>query len=323
MKRIWIIMMMVFFSEIFFGQDQQKYSAMINEAQNLFEKNEYVKAGIKYSEAFEINKNVLFRDRICATLCWTKANLYDSAFVQLFKIAQDNNFISYNNLIAIPDLKILHYDTRWSDIISKVKTNLIRKEGNLDMSLVTILDTIFQGDQKYRLLRMKVAKEEGLESNTMKELGKKQLENDSINLLKVIDILDNFGWPEPKLIGSQGTDILWLVIQHTDLKTQEKYFPMIKDAVKKGFLSTSKLALLEDRIALGQGKKQIYGTQLGQDQKTGEYYVRPLLDPDNVDKRRAEIGIGPLQDYLSLVGLTWNAKEYKKRLPEIESKEKE
>jgi hypothetical protein len=34
-----------------------------------------------------------------------------------------------------------------------------------------------------------------------------------------------------------------------------KYLPLIKDATKKGYLSQSKLALLEDRIALRQGKK--------------------------------------------------------------------
>lgn len=34
-------------------------------------------------------------------------------------------------------------------------------------------------------------------------------------------------------------------------------------AVKAGAVSESSLALLEDRIALGQGKCQIYGTQIG------------------------------------------------------------
>jgi hypothetical protein len=41
-----------------------------------------------------------------------------------------------------------------------------------------------------------------------------------------------------------------------------------------------------------------------------------------VDKRRAEVGLGPLQDYLTSWGLTWDAEQYKKDLPEIIEKSK-
>ena len=50
------------------------------------------------------------------------------------------------------------------------------------------------------------------------------------------------------------------------------------------------LALLEDRVALRQGKKQIYGSQIGMDPETGEYFVSPLEDPDNVVERRIKMG---------------------------------
>ena len=50
-------------------------------------------------------------------------------------------------------------------------------------------------------------------------------------------------------------------------------------------------------------------------------YVRPLIDPDNVDKRRAEVGLGPIQEYISKWGTTWDVEEYKKKLPEYEEKE--
>jgi hypothetical protein len=58
------------------------------------------------------------------------------------------------------------------------------------------------------------------------------------------------------------------------------------------------LALLEDRVALGKGKKQIYGSQIHRDQKTGKYIVAPIEDEPNVNKRRAEVGLEPLQDYV-------------------------
>ena len=68
-----------------------------------------------------------------------------------------------------------------------------------------------------------------------------------------------------------------MVIQHADLKTQQKYLPIMRDAVSKGKANVGSLALLEDRVALGMGKSQIYGSQIMQD-ATGKY-LQPLIDP--------------------------------------------
>jgi len=92
----------------------------------------------------------------------------------------------------------------------------------------------------------------------------------------------------------------------------------MREAVTKGNARASSLALLEDRVALGQGKKQIYGSQIGRNIETGEFYVSPLQDPDNVDKRRAEVGLSTLQEYVSNWNITWDVEKYKKELPEIE-----
>ena len=61
---------------------------------------------------------------------------------------------------------------------------------------------------------------------------------------------------------------------------------------------TQKHLIGKDILMIRQGELQIYGSQLWEDQKTGEYYVAPLIDPDNVDKRRAEVGLGKLSDYI-------------------------
>jgi hypothetical protein len=98
--------------------------------------------------------------------------------------------------------------------------------------------------------------------------------------------------------------------------------PMMREAVKNRKAEGSSLALLEDRVALGQGKLQIYGSQIGRDPDTQLYYVSPLLDPDNVDKRRAEVGLGPLSEYVTHWQIKWNVEQYKKDLPALEEKRK-
>jgi hypothetical protein len=141
----------------------------------------------------------------------------------------------------------------------------------------------------------------------------------SHNLIKVEKILDEHGWLGEDIIGARANRTFFLVIQHSNLEAQEKYLPMMRGAVKKGNANPSDLALLEDRVALRQGKKQIYGSQVAFNEATGESYVEPLEDPDNVDKRRSEAGLEPLQDYLSRVGMKWDPEEYKKKLPAIEA----
>jgi len=96
----------------------------------------------------------------------------------------------------------------------------------------------------------------------------------------------------------------------------------MREAAKIGNANGSALALLEDRVALGEGKRQIYGSQIGYDGQTKINYVLPQDDPDNVDKRRAEVGLGSLSEYVKRWEIIWNVEEYKKKLPELEEKRK-
>jgi hypothetical protein len=198
-----------------------------------------------------------------------------------------------------------------------------KPETKLNAQLVQQLDSILEADQKYRMKLNEIEKKYGWESKEMKANWKAIIENDSVNLLEVKEILDNNGWLGEDIVGEKGSAALFLVIQHSNLATQEKYLPMLKEAVKLGKASGSRLALLEDRVALRQGKRQIYGSQISRDEETKLYYVSPLDDPDNVDKRRAEVGLQPIANYVIEWQIKWDVEQYKKDLPKIEAKEKE
>jgi len=113
-----------------------------------------------------------------------------------------------------------------------------------------------------------------------------------------------------KIIGYQGNEALFLVIQHADLAMQIKYLPMMKEAVKKGDVPKSELALLEDRIRIAQGKKQIYGSQIGRNPQTGKYFVKPIIEPEKVNNRRAKVGLQPIEKYVKHWGINWNIKKH-------------
>ena len=72
--------------------------------------------------------------------------------------------------------------------------------------------------------------------------------------------LGQYGWPSASVVGS-GNNTLFLVIQSIpDLTTQERYLPMMRDAVMVGDANTSDLALLEDRVLIQrEGKRHPMG----------------------------------------------------------------
>jgi hypothetical protein len=244
------------------------------------------------------------------------ANDSDSSFFQLNRIATKANYMNYGHITTDPDLNSLHNDSRWKQLLDLIKQNKEKAEANLNKPLVAQLDSIYTEDQKYRLQIDEIEKKYGWASNEMKAHWKIIKEKDSINLIKVKSLLDKYGWLGADVVGGQGNSTLFLVIQHSDQGTQEKYLPMMREAVKKGKATGSSLALLEDRVALGQGKKQIYGSQIGRNNETKLYYVLPLEDPDNVDKRRTEVGLQPLAEYVIHWQIKWNVEQYKKGLPQ-------
>lgn len=179
-------------------------------------------------------------------------------------------------------------------------------------SIALQLVTVISDDQKYRNEMSDVMKSYGGDSREMKSLLKKMYSTDSINFLKVSLILDRYGWLGSEAIGVEGNRTLFMVIQHSPLKDQEKYLPVIRQAVKDGKATAGNLALLEDRVSLRKGKRQIFGSQVSWNLKTNVYYVLPLEDPDNVDKRRAAMGLMPLADYLmDCCNLIWDVEAYK------------
>jgi hypothetical protein len=249
-KLILITLLGLFLSNYTFGQNQEKYTELTNEAWTLYQNKEYLLSAQKYAEAFFF---FFFKgmttDRYNAACSCALVNEADSAFVQLFKIAEKGNYTNLGHITTDSDLNTLHNDKRWSDVIEIVKSNKEKAEINLDKSLVAILDTIFDEDQKYRHQIAEIQDQYGRESIEMKAHWEIISQIDSINLLRVKKILDEKGWLGADIVGEKGNLALFLVIQHSDLETQEKYLPMMREAVSKGNARGRSLALLEDRVA--------------------------------------------------------------------------
>ena len=314
MKKLLPTLLLLFTFSMFL--QAQDYKTLVKKADALYDAKDYKQSFLAYQEAFKIKKTSI-NDTYNAA-CSAALSGEQKAALELLELSVTNGWSDFSHLKIDTDLETLHDTESWKALLAKIQAKQAEIEAKLDKSMLAELAGIQEEDQKYRLQTDVIEKKFGRESPEMREIWKTIHIKDSINLRKVIAFLDKYGWVGADKIGKEGNSTLFLVIQHADLEPQLKYLPMMRDAVKKGNASGSSLALLEDRTSLRQHKRQIYGSQIGR-KKDGTYFVQSLDDPDNVDKRRAEVGLGLLQDYVNNWNIVWNVEEYKKQLPEMDA----
>jgi hypothetical protein len=105
------------------------------------------------------------------------------------------------------------------------------------------------------------------------------------------EIVAKHGWPGEKLVGHVGSQAAWLLVQHADhdREFQKECHRLLEISVNKNDAQARHLAYLTDRLCVGDGIPQIYGTQF-------EY---PIADRQHVDERRAAVGLSSLAEYLT------------------------
>jgi Family of unknown function (DUF6624) len=137
---------------------------------------------------------------------------------------------------------------------------------------------------------------------------------DAANTERMRAIVGQYGWPGPELVGQDGTEAAFLLVQHAELAFQKEMLPLVEKVYKSGKLSGQSYALLIDRVLVGEGKPQIYGTQAKriEEWKGREPVLEPIEDEANVDKRRAEVGLFPLSEYRELLKRLYFPQEKRK-----------
>jgi hypothetical protein len=291
------------------GARAQSPAAFISAAESLYTAKSYPASAASYHAAFALSPGRApdYYNAACSAalsgdtstaLAWL-----DSAVAKGWK--------NLNHLETDTDLSSLHTTAGWTTVTGKLRSIVDEIEKNYDKPLQKELIAIYEDDQGIRREFLAAVEKDGWKSPAADSLGNIMSARDSVNLVRIKAILDEKGWVGPGKVGGQANMTLFLVIQHADLATQQKYLPMMREAVARGDAEKPNLALLEDRVALGEGRKQLYGSQIGTDDSTGKNYVLPLEDPDNVDARRAEMGLGPLAEYVKRWGIVWDPAEYK------------
>ena len=192
-------------------------------------------------------------------------------------------------------------------------------------TLLTMLDSIWWAEQIPIRVRDSLGRVHGYESEEFQRQDEIYHKAHDINEKKILDLLETYGWPDVKIIGEQGNLTICNVLQHSGIEVRKAYIPIMQKAVKEKGLASRLLARAEDRLATDRGELQIYGGQIKYYPETKSFNVWPIIDPENVDNRRAKIGLDPIADFLASRRhpLKWDLKEQIRRTAEFELEKNE
>lgn len=124
---------------------------------------------------------------------------------------------------------------------------------------------------------------------------------DRQNTKRLAAFLETCGWPRGRDGDWQASDDAWLLAQHADRdrEFQHRALVLLEQAVRDGYARGKNLAYLTDRVALAEGRPQLYGTQFKVD--GCELELLPHDSREEINKRRKAIpGMPTLEEYEKL-----------------------
>lgn len=161
------------------------------------------------------------------------------------------------------------------------------------MSLKEIARKINKMAEEDQDIRKEILINEPFPKSIIKRLG--EIDTKTSNFMK--EIVSLIGLPTISKVGEKASNNAWLLVQHSpDMKFQKRYLRLLKKNISD--VKKANIAYLDDRLLVSEGKQQLYGTQLQKNKGTGEWEFCEIKDRANVNKRRKEMGLGSLEEYM-------------------------
>lgn len=132
-------------------------------------------------------------------------------------------------------------------------------------------------------------------------LDRRLLDVDVDNAARLSPLLDRHGWTNISDFGAEADRAAWRVVQHADgqPELQARALLVLEGLAEVGETDPAHYAYLADRVAVGRGEPQPFGTQ-GRCAGQGQWVPHAVRDPEGVDSRRAAMGLPPMAEYTAL-----------------------
>jgi CubicO group peptidase (beta-lactamase class C family) len=184
-----------------------------------------------------------------------------------------------------------------------------RANAQVNQRLAKTIDSLYEADQSVQLkLKAMYERNAPRDSLKMQDSLKKATYVNGISQSK--KIYAQYGYPTEKLAGTDASHHFFVLIQHADNDPafQVAMLPVLDQLSKEGNILRKDYAYLYDRVQHNTKGKQLYGTQPTYDKKGNLFdsnnkiiYPPDLADPENVDQRRKEVGLGTIEEYYASI----------------------
>ncbi|MFD3981922.1 DUF4135 domain-containing protein [Streptomyces griseus] len=110
-------------------------------------------------------------------------------------------------------------------------------------------------------------------------------------------VVADHGWPGRALVGAEAATAASRLVQHAreHLDFRRHCLELMRDAAERGDLPWREIAYLTDELRVTDGHPQVYGTKF--EPVDGVLVPWPVEDPQDVDRRRAALGMEPLAEH--------------------------
>ncbi|WP_240902715.1 DUF6624 domain-containing protein [Caulobacter sp. SLTY] len=123
---------------------------------------------------------------------------------------------------------------------------------------------------------------------------------DAENLAALLKMVPPEGWFLKSRYGEKAAGAAFHIIQHSDLDQWKRFVPVLEPLVVTGEVDGQSFGLMYDRLAVNEGRKQRYGSQMTCDKATGKWVPEPLEDPARVEEWRKAMGFpSTLAEYVA------------------------
>lgn len=128
--------------------------------------------------------------------------------------------------------------------------------------------------------------------------------HDKENTEYLKEVVKKHGWPTISKVGWEASQAAWLLAQHADhdLDFQAQCLELMK-SLPEGEVALPGIAYLEDRVRVGRGEPQLYGTQFYQE--GDDFGPRPIEDEDGLEARRKAMDLEPFTEYRQTLAKTY------------------
>ena len=272
----------------------------LDKADSLRNEGLLVPALMIYAASIQQNPNEDLSYKIASTsaLLWT-TQMRDTSFYFLnHALSQDSTLTALYD----PNFLSLVDDPRWHNIENEQIRKYESKNGSIrNKTFAKQLFRMIIKDQGFmyagNIERKKYIQNGGFfDSPAIFPVLAQEEKNMKENQKLLLDLLEKYGWPTSSQVTEYAAAGAALIINHSSFELRQKYFPLLEEAFKNGEAQPLRYAKMKDRLLVEQGKEQLYGTQIKFEDLRRELY--PIENPKFVNKRRKEIGLGPLAPYL-------------------------